>query len=88
MPGMGGQDMATMAAYSAKVNTIAQVGRRGSGRDPHHPRHRHPRHQRRHDARDRGDLRPEGGDLYETIIEQSMLPFQMERHVRGPGRAP
>ena len=28
MPGMGGQDMAAMAAYSAKVNKLAQSGSR------------------------------------------------------------
>ncbi|MET0422018.1 MAG: DUF3592 domain-containing protein [Acidimicrobiia bacterium] len=78
MAGMGGQDMAKMAAYSQKVNTIGQVGVEApgvitairvagtpdvSGATWHE-----------FDV----SIRPEGGDLYDTMIEQSMLPFQME----------
>ena len=78
MPGMGGQDMAKMAAYSQKVNTIGQVGVEAPGVI--------------HTIRAVGEpdisgatwhefdvsIRPAGGDPYQTTIEQSMLPFQME----------
>jgi len=78
MPGMGGQDMAKMAAYSQKVNTIGQVGVEAPGVI--------------HAIRAVGEpdisgatwhefdvsIRPAGGDPYQTTIEQSMLPFQME----------
>ena len=78
MPGMGGQDMGKMAAYSQKVNKIAQVGVEAPGVV--------------HSIRAVGapdisgatwhefdvSIRPAGGDPYQTTIEQSMLPFQME----------
>ncbi|HEX5586181.1 MAG TPA: hypothetical protein VFZ17_02640 [Acidimicrobiia bacterium] len=78
MPGMGGQDMAKMAAYSQKVNKIGQVGVEAPGVI--------------HAIRAVGEpdisgatwhefdvsIRPAGGDPYQTTIEQSMLPFQME----------
>ena len=78
MPGMGGQNMAKMAAYSQKVNTIGQVGVEAPGVI--------------HAIRAVGEpdisgatwhefdvsIRPAGGDPYQTTIEQSMLPFQME----------
>jgi hypothetical protein len=78
MPGMGGQDMAAMAAYSAKVNKIAQSGVEAPGVI--------------HSITATGTpdisgatmhaiavtYRPEGADPIETTIEQSMLPFQLE----------
>jgi hypothetical protein len=78
MPGMGGQDMAAMAAYSAKVNKIAQSGVEAPGVI--------------HSITPTGTpdvsgatmhaiavtVRPAGGEMYETTIEQSLLPFQLE----------
>jgi len=78
MPGMGGQDMAKMAAYSQKVNHLGQVGIEAPGVI--------------HAIRAVGtpdisgatwhefdvSIRPAGADPYQTTIEQSMLPFQME----------
>jgi hypothetical protein len=78
MPGMGGQDMAAMAAYSAKVNKIAQSGVEAPGVI--------------HSLTATGTpdmsggtmhaiavtYRPAGGDPVETTIEQSLLPFQLE----------
>jgi len=78
MPGMGGQDMAKMAAYSQKVNRLGQVGVEAPGVI--------------HAFRAVGtpdvsgatwhefdvSIRPAGADPYQTTIEQSMLPFQME----------
>jgi hypothetical protein len=78
MAGMGGQDMAKMAAYSQKVNKIGQVGVEAPGVI--------------HSIRVVGtpdvsgatwhefdvSIRPAGGDPFQTTIEQSMLPFQME----------
>ena len=83
MPGMGGQDMAAMAAYSAKVNKLAQSGVEAPGVI--------------HTITATGTpdisgatmhaiavtYRPEGGDPIETTIEQSLLPFQLERTGRG-----
>ena len=83
MPGMGGQDMAAMAAYSAKVNKLAQSGVEAPGVI--------------HTITATGTpdmsgatmhaiavtYRPEGGDPIETTIEQSLLPFQLERTLRG-----
>ena len=77
-PGMGGQDMAAMAAYSQKVNKIAQAGVEAPGVV--------------HVIRVTGtpdisgatmtefdvSIRPEGKEMYEATVEQSMLPFQME----------
>ena len=78
MPGMGGQDMAAMAAYSAKVNKLAQSGVEAPGVI--------------HTITATGTpdisgatmhaiavtYRPEGGDPIEATIEQSLLPFQLE----------
>ena len=78
MPGMGGQDMAAMAAYSAKVNKIAQSGVEAPGVI--------------HSITPTGTpdmsgaamhaiavtYRPEGGDPIEATIDQSLLPFQLE----------
>lgn len=78
MPGMGGQDMAAMAAYSAKVNKIAQSGVEAPGVI--------------HTITATGTpdvsgatmhaiavtYRPEGSDPIETTIDQSLLPFQLE----------
>ena len=78
MPGMGSQDMAAMAAYSQKVNKIGQAGIEAPGVV--------------HVIRVTGtpdisgatmtefdvSIRPEGGEMYEATVEQSMLPFQME----------
>jgi hypothetical protein len=78
MPGMGGQDMAAMAAYSAKVNKIAQSGVEAPGVI--------------HSISATGTpdvsgatmhaiavtVKPAAGDMYETTIEQSLLPFQVE----------
>ncbi|MEX1006528.1 MAG: hypothetical protein WD271_01635 [Acidimicrobiia bacterium] len=77
-PGMGGQDMAKMAAYSQMVNKIATSGVEAPGVI--------------HSIRAAGTpdfsgttmtefdvtIRPEGGEPYQTTIEQGMLPFQME----------
>jgi DNA-binding LytR/AlgR family response regulator len=78
MPGMGGQDMAAMAAYSAKVNKLAQSGVEAPGVI--------------HTITATGTpdmsgatmhaiavtYRPEGADPIETTIDQSLLPFQLE----------
>jgi hypothetical protein len=78
MPGMRGQDMAAMAAYSAKVNKIAQSGVEAPGVI--------------HSITATGTpdvsgatmhaiavtYRPEGGDPIEATVEQSLLPFQLE----------
>ena len=78
MPGMGGQDMAAMAAYSAKVNKLAQSGLEAPGVI--------------HTITATGTpdisgatmhavavtYRPDGGDPIETTIDQSLLPFQLE----------
>jgi len=78
MPGMGGQDMAAMAAYSAKVNKLAQSGLEAPGVI--------------HMVTATGTpdvsgatmhaiavtYRPDGADPIETTIEQSLLPFQLE----------
>jgi hypothetical protein len=83
MPGMGGQDMAALAAYSAKVNKLAQSGLEAPGVI--------------HTITATGTpdvsgatmhaiavtYRPEGGDPIETTIEQSMLPFQLEGLAEG-----
>jgi hypothetical protein len=83
MAGMGGQDMAKMAAYSQKVNTLAAVGVEAPGVV--------------HTIRAVGtpdisgatwhefdvSIKPEGGEMYQTTIEQSMLPFQMEGLAEG-----
>jgi hypothetical protein len=77
-PGMGGQDMAAMAAYSQKVNKIATSGVEAPGVI--------------HSIRATGTpdisgatmtdfevtIRPASGEPYQTTIQQSMLPFQME----------
>lgn len=78
MPGTGGQDMAALAAYSAKVNKLAQSGLEAPGVI--------------HTITATGTpdvsgatmhaiavtYRPEGADPIETTIEQSLLPFQVE----------
>jgi hypothetical protein len=83
MPGMGGQDMAAMAAYSAKVNKLAQSGVEAPGVI--------------HTITATGSpdisgatmhaiavtYRPEGGDPIETTIDQSLLPFQLEGMSEG-----
>jgi len=83
MPGMGGQDMAAMAAYSAKVNKLAQSGVEAPGVI--------------HSITATGTpdvsgatmhaiavtYRPAGGDPIETTIEQSLLPFQVEGMAEG-----
>jgi hypothetical protein len=83
MPGMGGQDMAAMAAYSAKVNKLAQSGLEAPGVI--------------HTIAATGTAdvsgatmhaiavtyRPDGGDPIETTIEQSLLPFQVETMAEG-----
>ena len=83
MPGMGGQDMAAMAAMSAKLNKLAQSGVEAPGVI--------------HTITATGTpdmsgatmhavavtYRPEGGDPIETTIEQSLLPFQLEGLAEG-----
>jgi hypothetical protein len=78
MPGMGGQDMAAMAAYSQMANKIGQSGVEAPGVI--------------HTLTAAGTpdvsgatmydidvtIRPAGADPYETTIKQSMLPFQLE----------
>jgi hypothetical protein len=74
----GGQDMAAMAAYSQKVNKIAQSGVEAPAVI--------------HTLTASGTpdvsgatmyavavtIRPAGGDPYETTVDQSFLPFQLE----------
>jgi len=83
MPGMGGQDMAAMAAYSAKVNKLAQSGVEAPGVI--------------HTITATGTpdvsgatmhaiavtYRPDGADPIETTIDQSLLPFQLEGLAEG-----
>ena len=83
MPGMGGQDMAAMAAMSAKLNKLATSGIEAPGVI--------------HTITATGSpdisgatlhaiavtYRPEGGDPIETTIEQSLLPFQLEGLAEG-----
>ena len=83
MPGMGGQDMAALAAYSAKVNKLAQSGLEAPGVI--------------HTITATGTpdvsgatmhaiavtYRPEGADPIETTIDQSLLPFQLETMAEG-----
>lgn len=83
MPGMGGQDMGAMAAYSAKVNKLAQAGIEAPGVI--------------HTITATGTpdisgatmhaiavtYRPEGADPIESTIEQSLLPFQLETMAEG-----
>jgi hypothetical protein len=83
MPGLGGQDMAAMAAYSAKVNKLAQSGVEAPGVI--------------HTITATGTpdmsgatmhaiavtYRPAGGDPIETTIEQSLIHFQMEGMAEG-----
>ena len=83
MPGMGGQDMAALAAYSAKVNKLAQSGLEAPGVI--------------HTITATGTpdvsgatmhaiavtYRPEGADPIEATIEQSLLPFQLETMAEG-----
>jgi hypothetical protein len=78
MPGTGGQDMAAMAAYAAKMNELAQSGVKAPGVI--------------HTLTPSGvpdvsgatmhsiavTFRPEGGEPIETTIDQSLLPFQLE----------
>jgi hypothetical protein len=79
----GGQDMAAMAAYSQKVNKIAQVGIEAPGVV--------------HTLTANGTpdisggtmyavavtYRPEGADPIETTVDQSFLPFQLETLSEG-----
>ncbi len=83
MPGTGGQDLAAMAAYSAKVNKIAQSGVEAPGVI--------------HTITATGTpdvsgatmhaiavtYRPDGADPIEATIEQSLLPFQLETMAEG-----
>jgi DNA-binding LytR/AlgR family response regulator len=83
MPGTGGQDMAAMAAYSAKVNKLAQSGLEAPGVI--------------HTITATGTpdisgatmhaiavtYRPTGDDPIEATIEQSLLPFQLETMAEG-----
>jgi hypothetical protein len=83
MPGMGGQDMAAMAAMSAKLNKLATSGIEAPGVI--------------HTITATGSpdisgatmhaiavtYRPEGGDPIEATIEQSLLPFQLEGLAEG-----
>lgn len=83
MPGMGGQDMAAMAAEAQKLQKIATAGVEApgvvrairvtgapdiSGGSKHH-----------FDV----SIAPDGGTPYDTTIEQSMLPAQMETLSEG-----
>jgi hypothetical protein len=83
MPGMGGQDMAAMAAMSAKLNKLATSGIEAPGVI--------------HTITATGSpdisgatmhaiavtYRPEGGDPIEATVEQSLLPFQLEGLAEG-----
>jgi hypothetical protein len=82
-PGMGGQDMAAMAAMSAKLNKLATSGIEAPGVI--------------HTITATGSpdisgatmhaiavtYRPEGGDPIEATVEQSLLPFQLEGLAEG-----
>ena len=83
MPGMGGQDMAAMAAYRRRSTSSRQSGVEAPGVIHTITRHRHPRHQRRHHARVRREYPPRGRRPHQTTIEQSMLPFQLEGLAEG-----
>ena len=75
-PGMGGQDMAAMAAYAAKVNKIGQAGIEAPGVI--------------HAIRATGtpdisgatmhefdvSIRPEGGDMYEATVEDLIVEME------------
>jgi hypothetical protein len=77
-PGMGGMDMNAMAAESAKMQKLATAGVEAPGVI--------------HAIKPTGEtdisggqkvdfdvsIRPEGGELYQTTITQSILPAQME----------
>src|SRR5690349_7217759 len=78
MPGMGGQDMAAMAAMAQKLNKIATTGVEApgviksitpvgspdmSGGTPHHVG---------------VTIAPDGGTPYDAVVEQSLLPVQLE----------
>src|SRR5262249_37982002 len=78
MPGMGGQDMAKMAAYSQKVNRLGQVGVEAPGVVHAIRAVGTPDMSGAAGHGFDGSSRPAGAEPYQTTIEQSMLPFQME----------
>lgn len=78
MPGMGGQDMAAMAAYSAKVNKLAQSGVDAPGVIHTITAVGTPDMSGATMHAIAVTFRPAGADPIEATIEQSLLPFQLE----------
>jgi len=74
----GGQDMAAMAAYSQKVNKIAQVGVEAPGVIHSLTANGSPDISGATMYAVAVTYRPGGADPIETTIDQSFLPFQLE----------
>ena len=74
----GGQDMAAMAAYSQKVNTLAQVGVEAPGVIHSLTANGTPDISGATMYAVAVTFRPAGGDPVETTIDQSFLPVQLE----------
>ena len=74
----GGQDMAAMAAYSQKVNKIAQVGVEAPGVIHSLTANGSPDISGATMYAVAVTYRPSGADPIETTIDQSFLPFQLE----------
>lgn len=74
----GGQDMAAMAAYSQKVNTLAQVGVEAPGVIHTLTANGTPDISGATMYAVAVTFRPAGGDPVETTIDQSFLPVQLE----------
>ena len=74
----GGQDMAAMAAYSQKVNKIAQSGLEAPGVIHSLTANGTPDVSGATMYAVAVTYRPEGADPIETTIDQSLLPFQLE----------
>ncbi len=79
----GGQDMAAMAAYSQKVNKIAQVGVEAPGVVHSLTANGSPDISGATMYAVAVTYRPEGADPIETTIDQSFLPFQLETLAEG-----
>jgi hypothetical protein len=74
----GGQDMAAMAAYSQKVNSLAQVGVEAPGVIHSLTANGTPDISGATMYAVAVTFRPAGGDPVETTIDQSFLPVQLE----------
>jgi hypothetical protein len=83
MPGMGGMDMAAQAAEAQKMQKIATAGVEAPG-VIHAIR---PSGQTEISGGQRVDfdvsIRPDGGEPFQTTINQSMLPAQLEGLAEG-----